>query len=125
MSLADNRAIAYRVYEAINAQDVATLDELFDPNIIRHAAGEVGIQKAREALQKAFAGGAIKRFVVEDVLVDGDKAALLGDLDHLLDSGIGKVEERSVCGLGGGFGSLFVFLDLRCHSHSPKGGERR
>ena len=31
--------------------------------------------------------------------VDGDIAALLGGLDHLLDGGIGKVEQRSVCGL--------------------------
>jgi len=76
MSLTDNRTLAYRVYEAINAQDVTALDELFDPNIMRHAAGEVGIEKAPEAMQKAFASGLLKQFVVEDVLVDGDKAAL-------------------------------------------------
>ncbi|MEP6987073.1 MAG: nuclear transport factor 2 family protein [Chloroflexota bacterium] len=88
MSLAENRALAYRVYDAINQQDVTTLDELFDPNIIRHAAGEVGIEKAHEALQKAFAGGAIKRFVVEDVLVDGDKAALRVHVHDTMDESV-------------------------------------
>ena len=56
-------------------------------------------------------------------LVIGDKAALLGGLDHLLDGGIGKVEERPVRGLcrGRGFAPLrfpgpwspFTFSDTR------------
>jgi len=76
MTAADIRALVYRVYEAINAMDVAALDELFDPHVIRHAAGEVGIESARKALTSAFTSFPDKRFVVEDVLVDGDKAAL-------------------------------------------------
>jgi predicted ester cyclase len=76
MTSADMRALGYRVYDAINAQDVAALEELFDPNVIRHAAGEVGIEGAKKALENAFASGSEKRFVVEDLLVDGDKIAL-------------------------------------------------
>ena len=50
-------------------------------------------------------------------LVIGDEAALLGDLDHLLDGGIGQVEQRTVRGLGRGRGfRFFVFLDLGRHS---------
>ena len=53
-------------------------------------------------------------------LVDGDVAALLGGLDHLLDAGIGEIEQR-------GLGTLLLqhlyllprYLDLACHG-SPQ-----
>jgi predicted ester cyclase len=72
----DIRTLGYRVYEAINANDIAALDELFDPNVIRHAAGEIGSESAKRALANAFTAFPDKRFVVEDLLVEGDKAAL-------------------------------------------------
>jgi predicted ester cyclase len=76
MTAADNRAIGYRVYDAINAKDIAALEELFDPGVIRHAAGEIGIESAKNAMVQAFAVSPNMRFVVEDLLVDGDKVAL-------------------------------------------------
>lgn len=76
MTATDIRALGYRVYEAINAQDIAALDELFDPQVIRHAAGEVGVESAKKALVKAYAAFPNQRFVVEDLLVDGDRVAL-------------------------------------------------
>ena len=76
MTAADIRILVYRVYEAINARDLVALEELFDPEIIRHATGETGIERAKKAMTSAFTTLPEKRFVVEDVLVDGDKAAL-------------------------------------------------
>lgn len=76
MTEAEIRALGYRVYEAINTRNVAALEELFDPNIIRHATGEVGIEKAKNAMLNAFAAFPEMRFVVEDLLADGDKVAL-------------------------------------------------
>jgi predicted SnoaL-like aldol condensation-catalyzing enzyme len=76
MVAAENRALAIQVYEAINAKDVAALDKLFDPQIIRHAAGEKGIEKAKDAMIKAFTTFPDMYCVVEDVLADGDKVAL-------------------------------------------------
>ena len=76
MTIADSKAIAYRVYEAINAKDIATLEELFDPQVIRHAARETGIENARKAMESAFATFPDQRFVVEDVIAEGDRAAL-------------------------------------------------
>jgi len=75
MSATDNRNIGYRVYEAINNQDYATLEKLFDQQVIRHAAGEIGLEKARKAMEKAFESGP-KHFVVQDLLAEGDKVAL-------------------------------------------------
>jgi predicted SnoaL-like aldol condensation-catalyzing enzyme len=76
MSVENNRTLAYRVYEAINKQDVATLDTLFSPDIVRHAMREVGMEKARQALKNAFVANPETRFVVEDVIAEGDKVAL-------------------------------------------------
>ena len=76
MTTADVRAFVYRVYEAINAKDIAALEELYDPQVIRHAAGESGIESARNALMAAYTAFPDLRFAVEDVLVEGDKAAL-------------------------------------------------
>lgn len=76
MTAADMKTLASRVYEAINAQDIATLEELFDPQIIRHAMGEVGIESARKAMESAFTTFPDKRFVVEDLIAEGNKVAL-------------------------------------------------
>ncbi len=76
MPATDNKALASRVYEAINTQDIATLDELFDPHILRHAMGEVGIESAKSALTNAFATFPQTCFVVEDLIAEGDKVAL-------------------------------------------------
>jgi hypothetical protein len=62
-------------------------------------------------------GGVRGQHLVE--LVDGHVAALLRGLDHLLDGGVGKIEERSVRSFGRGFRRLFVFLDLGRHELSP------
>ena len=76
MTAADMRALGYRVYDAINTGNLVALEELFDPHVIRHAAGETGIESAKKAVTSAFLTSLEKRFVVEDVLVDGDKVAL-------------------------------------------------
>jgi predicted ester cyclase len=76
MSTEDNKAIAYQVYAAINAGDLDKLDQLFDPHVIRHAAGEIGIEPARIAVSNAFATMPDKRFVVEDLFAEGNKVAL-------------------------------------------------
>ena len=76
MSVENNKAIAYRVYEAINARDIDALDKLFDPQVIRHAMGEIGIEAARNATLQAFATMPDKHFVVEDLFAEGDKVAL-------------------------------------------------
>ncbi len=52
MTATDNKDLASGVYEAINTQDIETLDELFDPHILRHAMGEVGIESANIGFDK-------------------------------------------------------------------------
>jgi predicted ester cyclase len=76
MSAAENKALAARVYEAINAQDLATLETLFDPKIVRHAMGEIGIEHAKQAVIAAFAKSPGRHFVVEDLIAEGDRVSL-------------------------------------------------
>lgn len=76
MTAEDMRRLGYRVYDAINTRNLAALEELFDPFVIRHATGETGIESAKKAVTSAFLTFPEKRFVVEDVLADGDKVAL-------------------------------------------------
>jgi predicted SnoaL-like aldol condensation-catalyzing enzyme len=76
MTAADNKALAYHVYEAINTKNIAALEDLFDPNIIRHAVGEKGIESAKNAVTNAFTTSPDKRFVIEDAIAEDDKVAL-------------------------------------------------
>lgn len=76
MSTTDNKALARQVYDAINAHDLDTLDALFDPGVIRHAMGEIGIEAARKAVINTFTTMPDKRFIVEDVFGEGDRVAL-------------------------------------------------
>jgi predicted ester cyclase len=64
------RSLGRREYDAINARDTATLEELFDPQIVRHATGEVGIESAKKAMADAFAASPDTRFVVEDAIAE-------------------------------------------------------
>jgi len=70
------RSVGRRVYDAINAQDLATLEQLFTPGIVRHAMGEVGFEAARRALDDLFATAPDTRFQVEDLVAEGDRVAL-------------------------------------------------
>jgi predicted ester cyclase len=76
MDTAELRSLGQRVYDAINAHDLATLEDLFAPDIVRHAMGEVGFEPARAAVTGLFAAAPDTRFVVEDLLADRDRVAL-------------------------------------------------
>jgi predicted ester cyclase len=70
------KALGRRVYDAINVQDLVTLEELFDPAIVRHAAREVGFERAKDAVKAAFRASPDMRFDVEDVFAEADRIAL-------------------------------------------------
>ncbi len=70
------KAIALGVYDAINNKDSNALRKLFAPDIIRHATGEIGVEAAINMMEKMFSASPNTQFNVEDILVDGNKAAL-------------------------------------------------
>jgi predicted ester cyclase len=74
-SVEDIRALVYRVYETINARDTAAMHELFTPDSVSHAL-ENTKETGTTMVNKLFATFPDTRFVVEDVVVQGNKAAL-------------------------------------------------
>ncbi len=70
------RQLVYSVYDAVNAKDAERFDELFAPDIIRHAMNQIGVAPAKAGLAAAFVDVPDRRFVVEEVIVEGDRAAL-------------------------------------------------
>jgi predicted ester cyclase len=76
MTVDELRQLGRQVYDIINAQDVARLDDVFTQGIVRHAAGQVGIDHAKQAVAQAFASAPDTRFHVEDVFAEGDRIAL-------------------------------------------------
>ena len=95
------------------SSDLVGLDDV-DAHLVEHR---------HDVLDLLGRGGVRGEDLVE--LVDGDIAALLRGLDHLLDGGIGKVEQRPVGGLRRGFRRLFVFLHLGRHALLRTGQKRR
>ena len=65
MTTDELKRLGRRMYEAINAQDLGALEELFAPDIVRHATGEVGIERAKSAVRNAFRALPDTRFEVE------------------------------------------------------------
>jgi predicted ester cyclase len=70
------RSLGQQVYDAINAQDLAALEQLFAPDVVRHAMGEVGLDAARRAVTSMFETAPDTRFHVEDLVAEGDRVAL-------------------------------------------------
>jgi hypothetical protein len=48
------RSLGQQVYDAINAQDLVALEQLFAPDVVRHAMGQVGFDAARTAVTSMF-----------------------------------------------------------------------
>lgn len=76
MTAEDTRALVYRVYEAINAKDFTAMKELFTPNCVSHALEDAGLENSEDTWKRFSTVFPDQHFVVEDVLVEGDKAAL-------------------------------------------------
>jgi|SoiMetStandDraft_2_1073263.scaffolds.fasta_scaffold40944_4 predicted ester cyclase len=70
------RSLGQQVYDAINAQDLVALEQLFAPDVVRHAMGQVGFDAARTAVTSMFESAPDTRFQVEDLVAEGDRVAL-------------------------------------------------
>ncbi|MET7288485.1 nuclear transport factor 2 family protein [Streptomyces sp. NPDC005573] len=72
----DVRAVAERMYAAFNTRDLAAAESVFSADFVSHPLGTVGVDavvKAWSALHSLFPGIQV---VVEDMLVDADRAAV-------------------------------------------------
>jgi AcrR family transcriptional regulator len=70
------RALAYRLHEAFNTRDFARADEVLAADFHSHPLGTVGPGAVKASWAAMVAQHPDTRTVVEDVLVDGDRAAI-------------------------------------------------
>ncbi|MDR8412948.1 ester cyclase [Nonomuraea sp. 3-1Str] len=81
----DVRALGRRMYEAFNTRDVGAADALFAADFISHPMGTVGVESVKRAWSGMHATFPGMRVVVEDMLVDGDRAAVRTTLHGVTD----------------------------------------
>ncbi|WP_214321858.1 ester cyclase [Nonomuraea sediminis] len=72
----DVRAAARRMYAAFNAHDHAATAEIFTANFYSHPLGTVGPQSVTQAWQRFHEAFPDAHVVVEDMVVEGDTAAV-------------------------------------------------
>lgn len=74
MQKEDTKNLILRMYNAFNTRDITAMDDIFAPDFYSHPlkTGIEGIKKSYASRFKAFPDA---RVVVEELLVDGEKAA--------------------------------------------------
>lgn len=72
----DVRAIAQRMYEAFNARDLTAAERIFSTDFVSHPLGTVGVDSVLKAWSQLHTMFPDIQVVVEDMLVDADKAAV-------------------------------------------------
>lgn len=72
----DVRALAERMYEAFNARDLAVAEAIFSADFVSHPLGTVGVDSVVKAWSGLHAMFPNIQVIVEDMLVDADKAAV-------------------------------------------------
>ncbi|MFF4968582.1 ester cyclase [Streptomyces sp. NPDC001037] len=83
----DVRAIAQRMYEAFNARDLTAAETIFSTDFVSHPLGTVGVDSVLQAWSGLHTMFPDIQVVVEDMLVDADKAAVRTTL-HGIPAGV-------------------------------------
>ena len=78
MSLEENKAVVRRMFEAINKQDLASLDELMAPDFIlhMHAQQARGWEVNRQVIEDEIRAFPDLHVAIEDNLAEGDKVCV-------------------------------------------------
>lgn len=72
----DVRAAARRIYAAFNAHDHAAAEEIFTADFYSHPLGTTGPQSVTKSWQRFHETFPDAQVVVEDMIVEGDTAAV-------------------------------------------------
>jgi predicted SnoaL-like aldol condensation-catalyzing enzyme len=79
----DVRALAQRMYDAFNTGDVAAAETIFSAGFVSHPLGTTGVESVMTSWTRMIATFPDIQVVVEDMLVDGDRAAVRTTLHGL------------------------------------------
>ncbi|MGW9032419.1 ester cyclase [Streptomyces sp. NPDC055722] len=83
----DVRAIAQRMYEAFNARDLTAAEAIFSTDFVSHPLGTVGVDSVLKVWSGLHTTFPDIQVIVEDMLVDVDKAAVRTTL-HGIPAGV-------------------------------------
>lgn len=72
----DTRAAARRMYEAFNTRDFGATAEIFTADFYSHPLGTTGPESVGQAWQRFHEAVPDVQVVVEDMVVEGDRAAV-------------------------------------------------
>lgn len=72
----DVRAIGRRMYEAFNTHDFGAVETIFSADFVSHPLGTTGTKSVTEAWTQFHAMFPDVQVIVEDMLIDGDRAAV-------------------------------------------------
>ncbi|MFC9285955.1 ester cyclase [Streptomyces sp. NPDC057052] len=85
----DVRALAQRMYEAFNTRDLTAAKAIFSADFVSHPLGTVGVDSVVKAWSGLHTMFPDIQVIVEDMLVDADKAAVRTSL-HGIPAGGGE-----------------------------------
>jgi predicted ester cyclase len=72
----DVKAIGQRMYEAFNARDIVAAKTIFSADFVSHPLGTTGVESITKAWTGLHTMFPDARVIVEDMLIDGDRAAV-------------------------------------------------
>ena len=73
MSLEKNKAIIRSFIEAVNKQNLASLDDLMAPDFVEHTVQLQGLEGAKQFLTSIYKGFPDWHETIEDIIAEGDK----------------------------------------------------
>lgn len=76
-------ALIQRMQECFNTRQFDQADDLHTPGFFSHPLGTTGVEAGKEAWRKAVAQFPGMRVVAQDILVDGDKAAVRSTVEGI------------------------------------------
>lgn len=80
------RKLLQQMQECFNTRQFEQADDLFTPDFINHTLGTTGVESGKNAWRTVVAQFPDARVVAEDILIDGDKAALRSTVKGIVNS---------------------------------------
>ncbi len=73
MSLEENKAIVRRTIEAINTQDLSSIENIIAPDFVDHTRQIQGLENLKQLMAMIFKGFPDWHINIEDIIAEGDK----------------------------------------------------
>jgi C-1 hydroxylase len=73
MSLEENKAIVRRTIEAINTQDLSSIETMIAPDFVDHTRQVRGLENLKQFLFMIFKGFSDWHIDIEDIIAEGEK----------------------------------------------------